>query len=58
MTGSVRRVERVCERCAGEDDDLVLVRPRAETPAEEPGAPELWCFDCRSTVDHVAPEDG
>jgi len=41
-------VERVCERCAGEDDDLALVRSRAE---EADGA-QLWCFACRSSADH------
>jgi hypothetical protein len=44
-------VTRVCERCAGEDDDLVLVRPGATSDGDADG--ELWCFDCRSTTAHV-----
>jgi len=56
--GIVRRVERVCERCAGEDDDLVLVRAPAATAGDVPGGPELWCFECRSTADHVALDEG
>lgn len=57
-------VERVCERCAGEDEDLALVRraPPAGDVAEggdavdagaAGAAAELWCFTCRSEHSHV-----
>lgn len=42
---------RVCELCAGEDDDLMLVRPGAAPDGGADG--ELWCFACRSTNAHV-----
>jgi hypothetical protein len=53
-------MERVCENCAREDDDLVLVRrlyvvpeswdtPGSTTRVEET---ELWCFSCRSQYPH------
>jgi len=53
-------VERVCENCAGEDDDLVVVHrlyvvpdswdsPGSTTRVEET---ELWCFSCRSLYPH------
>lgn len=58
-------MERVCEGCAGEDDDLVLVRrlyPGAggqEGPGTAPGSEtaELWCFSCRSQYPHEVAED-
>ena len=48
-------VEWVCERCAAEDDDLVLVRrpDGAEDTVAAGGRAELWCFECRSTTAHV-----
>ena len=51
---------RVCERCAGDDDDLVLVRPGdAPGPGASAGTAdgELWCFECRSTAAHVEVDD-
>jgi hypothetical protein len=53
-------MERVCENCAREDDDLVLVNrvyvvpeswdtKGSTTRMEEP---ELWCFSCRSDYPH------
>lgn len=53
-------MDRVCENCAGEDDELVLVRrvyvvPEAwdtagsRTTVEQD---ELWCFSCRSLYPH------
>ena len=57
---TVRRVDRVCENCAGEDDELVLVRRLYVVPEswDTPGSvtrveePELWCFSCRSLYPH------
>lgn len=59
-------MERVCENCAREDDDLVLVRrvyvvPESWDTAESATTvvePELWCFSCRSMYPHevVEPE--
>jgi hypothetical protein len=43
-------VERVCERCAAPDDDLVAVH-RVEDDADSEGV-ELWCFTCRSEYPH------
>jgi hypothetical protein len=51
-------VDRVCERCAGEDDDLVLVRAPVPGGETADGAGELWCFDCRSSAEHVAVDEG
>jgi hypothetical protein len=59
-------MERVCENCAREDDDLVLVKrvyvtaeswDTAESSTTLP-ADELWCFSCRSMYPHevVEPE--
>lgn len=52
-------VERVCESCAGEDDDLVLVRTvHDDGPA--PGGTEgteLWCFGCRADQAHNPVEE-
>ena len=53
-------MERVCENCARDDDDLVVVRRTYVVPeswdtagsstTEE--AAELWCFTCRSMYPH------
>jgi hypothetical protein len=58
-------MERVCENCAREDDDLVLVKrtyvvPETwDTPGSSTTAPEaeLWCFSCRSVYPHEALEE-
>jgi hypothetical protein len=58
-------MERVCENCAREDDDLVVVRrlyvvpedwdrPSSVTRVEET---ELWCFSCRSQYPHEVAEE-
>jgi len=55
-------VDRVCENCAREDDDLVLVNrvyvvPESwDTPGSSTTMPdaELWCFSCRSLYPHEA----
>lgn len=58
-----RSMERVCEGCAREDDDLVLVRRLypapggAQAAAADDSAPELWCFSCRSLYPHVVEEE-
>jgi hypothetical protein len=59
--------ERVCENCAHEDDELVLVRRVYVVPAtwDAEGSetvvaePELWCVSCRSQYPHdlVADDD-
>ena len=49
-------MERVCENCAREDDELVLVHRLYVVPEawDTPGSvtkvdeAELWCFSCRS----------
>jgi hypothetical protein len=56
--------ERVCENCAREDDDLVVVRrvylvPESwDTPGSSTTMPdlELWCFSCRSLYPHEVAE--
>jgi hypothetical protein len=58
-------VERVCENCAGEDDDLaavhrIYVTPESwSTPASARPQPdvELWCFSCRSLYPHEIVEE-
>lgn len=58
-------MERVCESCAREDDDLVVVRRMYVVPEtwDTPGssttveATELWCFSCRSLYPHEVVED-
>ena len=53
-------MERVCESCAREDDDLVGVHrvyvvPEAwDTAASSTTQPdvEVWCFSCRSMYPH------
>jgi hypothetical protein len=57
-------VDRICENCARDDDDLVLVRriyvvpeawdtPSSSTTLDET---ELWCFSCRSQYPHEPAE--
>ncbi len=57
-------MERVCENCAREDDDLATVhrlyvspgswdQPAATTRVEQT---ELWCFSCRSMYPHELEE--
>ena len=58
-------MERVCESCAREDDDLVVVRRVYVVPEswDTPGSSttvtesELWCFSCRSLYPHGVVED-
>lgn len=58
-------MERVCENCAREDDDLVLVKrtyvvPESwDTPKSATTVPEaeLWCFSCRSVYPHEVLEE-
>lgn len=53
-------MERVCENCAGEDDDLVVVQRLYVVPEtwDQAGSTvrvptdELWCFSCRSIYPH------
>ena len=58
-------MERVCENCARDDDDLVVVRRLYVVPGEWPGEEtsvtrveetELWCFSCRSQYPHEVVE--
>lgn len=57
-------MERVCESCGREDDDLVLVQrvyvvPESwDTPGSSQTMPggELWCFSCRSVYPHEVVE--
>jgi hypothetical protein len=59
-------MERVCENCAREDDDLVLVNRVYVVPEtwDTPGSTtrmdeaELWCFSCRSLYPHQEVEPG
>jgi hypothetical protein len=56
---------RVCENCAREDDDLVIVNRVYVVPEawDTPGSSsrqdeaELWCFACRSMYPHDVAED-
>ena len=58
----VGKMERVCENCAREDDELVLVRRIYVVPESwDTGGSsttleqeELWCFSCRSVYPHEA----
>jgi hypothetical protein len=63
-SGTFGKVERACENCGGEDDELVLVQrvyvvpeswdtPASSTKVDEA---ELWCFSCRSQYPHEAVE--
>ena len=55
-----RPMERVCENCAREDDDLVVVHRLYVVPEawDTPGSvtrvaeSERWCFSCRSQYPH------
>ena len=57
---------RVCENCAREDDELVLVNRIYVTPEswDTPGSStrvsdaELWCFSCRSMYPHDVVDGG
>ena len=59
-------MERVCENCAREDDELVTVHRVYLTPEtwDTPGssrtedAVELWCFSCRSQYPHEVVDAG
>ena len=61
---TVRKVERVCENCAREDDDLEVVHRLYVVPEswDTPGSvtkvdeSELWCFSCRSLYPHELTE--
>lgn len=58
-------MDRICENCAREDDDLVLVHRMYVVPEawDTPGSSttlddtELWCFSCRSQYPHEPAED-
>src|SRR5438067_12896008 len=55
-----RPMERVCESCAREDDDLAVVHRLDVVPedCDTPGSitrveeTELWCFSCRTMYPH------
>lgn len=58
-------MERSCESCGGQDDDLELVHrvyvvpeswdtPGSETTVDDT---ELWCFVCRSMYPHEPATD-
>jgi hypothetical protein len=57
--------ERVCENCAVEDDELLLVRRVYVTPEawDRPASyevvepPELWCVSCMSQYPHEVVAD-
>jgi hypothetical protein len=58
-------MERVCESCGRDDDDLagvhrVYLTPETwDTPGSsrtEPGV-EVWCFSCRSQYPHEPVDD-
>ncbi|MGH9301595.1 MAG: hypothetical protein ACRD0I_11940 [Acidimicrobiales bacterium] len=58
-------MERVCESCAAEDEELAAVYRVYVTPEtwDQPGSatrviePELWCFTCRSMYPHESADD-
>ena len=58
-------MDRICENCAREDDELVLVHriyvvPESwDTPASSTTLDEreLWCFSCRSQYPHDVADD-
>lgn len=57
-------MDRVCENCAREDDDLVVVHRLYVVPESWDTAgsvtrvddAELWCFSCRSLYPHELTE--
>lgn len=57
-------MDRVCENCAREDDDLVVVHRLYVVPEswDQAGSvtrvdeSELWCFSCRSLYPHEVAE--
>ena len=59
-------MERVCENCAREDDDLAAVHRVYVTPEAWDTPPsrtrldevEVWCFSCRSQYPHEAADGG
>ena len=58
-------MQRVCENCAREDDDLESVRRMYVVPEswDTPGSSstlddaELWCFSCRSQYPHEVADE-
>lgn len=56
-------MERACERCAGEDEELVLVRRAGAVGAGPPSGAgrddgaELWCLGCRAEHAHEVVDD-
>jgi hypothetical protein len=52
-------VERACERCAGDDEELVLVRRAGAAGAGAGGgdSTELWCQGCRAEDAHEVVDD-
>ena len=59
-------LERACENCARDDDDLVAVHRVYVIPEswDTPGSSqkvdevELWCFSCRSQYPHAVVDHG
>lgn len=57
-------MERVCENCAREDDDMAMVNRVYVVPESWDTAAsttrmtdaELWCYSCRSIYPHEAVE--
>ena len=50
-------MERVCESCGGEDEELVLVRGAGPDGSADGAPTELWCFACRSERPHEVVDD-
>ena len=50
-------MERVCESCGGEDEELVLVRGASTDGTAEREPTELWCFTCRAERAHEVVDD-
>jgi hypothetical protein len=50
-------VERACERCAGDDEELVLVRRAGAAGAGRDDNTELWCQGCRAEHAHEVVDD-
>jgi hypothetical protein len=59
-------MERICENCARDDDDMAtvhrvyLIPETWDTPGSSrtEAAIELWCFSCRSQYPHELADDG